>query len=388
MAHNPDRLVRVRQGMKDKGLVALYVRNLSNISWITGFEKVFDTEPAHALLITQKRVLMHSDSRYGEALEREARGSEIVIDTERNDHTHWLFKQVERLFDEAERRDQRVDLGDCEVFTIGIETTLSLAEYRSLEKCAGAKHDGVATSFVELSDFIEGLRQTKDAFEIAAIKKAQAITDEAFARIIKFMKVGMTEREVQLQLDNYLFELGAEGLAFDTIVASGAYASSPHAIPGDTKLSAGDAVVMDFGAKLAGYCSDMTRTVFMSKPSELAQKAWDTLRGVNESCEAMIRAGVGANEVHEHAEELLAQGGFAGRMGHALGHSVGLDIHESPTLSPRNKKPLCAGNVVTVEPGIYIPGQFGMRLEDFGVVTNTGYNVFTQSTHNMVIIDD
>ena len=144
---------------------------------------------------------------------------------------------------------------------------------------------------------------------------------------------------------------------------------------------------MDFGARYRGYCSDMTRTVFVGEPSARLRRAWDTLREANESCEALLKAGITGACMQKKAEEILAAGGFADAMGHALGHGVGLDIHEAPNLSPANKSPLISGNVVTVEPGIYVEGEFGMRLEDFGVVGDEGFDVFTKSTHEMVIIE-
>lgn len=375
MAHQPSRILSVRHAMKDHNLDLLYVRSLSNIAWVTGFDNVFDTEQAHALLVSSSDICIHSDSRYSEALRREACNTEIVVDDSKRTHAAVLREYVQKV--STSKSPLR----------IGIEDTLSLAEFHVLEKALADADDGLSFELVELSSFVETLREVKDSTELECMKKAQAITDRAFERIVGFMKEGMTERQVQLQLDSYMFEEGAQGLAFDTIVATGAHASSPHAIPGDTVLRAGDAVVMDFGAKFGGYCSDMTRTVFIGQPSSKLQHAWETLQKVNETCEQAIQSGVEACEVHQLAENLLAKAGYKDKMGHSLGHSLGLDIHENPALSPSNKKPLCAGNVVTVEPGIYIPGQFGMRLEDFGVVTSQGFDVFTKSSHKMFIIE-
>lgn len=375
MAYQPSRIVSVRHAMKDHTLDVLYVRSLSNIAWITGFNNVFDTEQAHALLISFSDICIHSDSRYSEALQREACNSEVVVDDRKQTHPDILCEFIQKVA--ASGLSLR----------IGVEDSLSLAEFHALEKSL----NGTACSFpfelVELNSFVERLREVKDASELECMKKAQAITDRAFERIVNFMEEGMTERQVQLQLDSFMFEEGAQGLAFDTIVAAGAHASSPHAIPGDTVLREGDAVVMDFGAKYGGYCSDMTRTVFIGQPSYELVHAWQTLQQVNEACEEALQSGVIACEVHQLAENLLAKAGYKDKMGHSLGHSLGLDIHENPALSPSNKKPLYDGNVVTVEPGIYIPGKFGMRLEDFGVVTNKGFDVFTKSSHKMFIIE-
>ena len=200
------------------------------------------------------------------------------------------------------------------------------------------------------------------------------------------MRPGMTERQVQVELEDFMVRHGASGLAFTSIVACGAHGASPHAVSGDTRLEAGQCVVLDFGARAQGYCSDMTRVVFLGEPSAAMRHAYAVLREANETVEAMLLPGVTGAQAHAKAEEILAAGGFAGKMGHGLGHGVGIDIHEQPNLSPRNEKPLVAGNVVTVEPGIYLEGEFGMRLEDFGVITERGFQVFTQSSHEMVII--
>ena len=200
------------------------------------------------------------------------------------------------------------------------------------------------------------------------------------------MRPGMTEREVQIELEDFMRRHGAEGLAFPSIVAAGANGASPHAIPGQTVLEAGQCVVLDFGARAHGYCSDMTRTVFLGQPSQKMRDAYAAIRSANEQVEAALKPGVTGKVMHELAERALADAGFAGKMGHSLGHGVGIDIHEQPALSPRNEQPLVPGNVVTVEPGIYLPGEFGMRLEDFGVITPDGFEVFTRSTHDPVIL--
>ena len=359
------RIKALRAKMAQSELDILYIRNLANIAWATGFEGVFDEEPAHALIIGADTAILHSDSRYSSALRACAEGSQIVVDDSRATHFSFVL--------------------DAPVHNrVGIETSIELAQYRAIEAAIVEKQE--TCELVELGRFVEELREVKDAFELEKMRQAQAITDAGFEFICGYMKPGMTEREVQLALDDFMFRNGAEGLAFPTIVATGPHAASPHAIPGDTVLERGHAVVMDFGAKYRGYTSDMTRTVFMGEPSDELRAAWDTLRRANEECEALVRAGITGAEVHAHAEAVLAEGGYEGKMGHGLGHSLGVEVHEDPVLSPRNTEPLSAGNVLTVEPGIYIDGAFGMRLEDFGVVTSGGYEVITNSTHEMVII--
>ena len=180
----------------------------------------------------------------------------------------------------------------------------------------------------------QDLRAVKEPSEVARLRAAQAVTDAAFAHIVAFMRPGMTEREVQIELEDFMRRHGAEGLAFPSIVATGPNGASPHAIPGATRLEAGQCVVLDFGARACGYCSDMTRTVFLGEPDERLRAAYEAIRQANEQVEAALRPGVTGKDMHELAERVLADHGFAGKMGHSLGHGVGIDIHEEPNLSP------------------------------------------------------
>lgn len=394
------RLERLKARLAELGADAMCVRDTPNIEWLTGFEGVFDEERAHAAFVpaSGKGVRLHTDSRYVTAMLREAEGTPVDVDAEVCGMSAWAVSQWRGL------------AAPCDGGGFGalaIEDSMPLSEYRALEKAFGLRGDGegggaaegsagcdagartcggAAPRLLETRDLALKLRAVKDAGEVGRMKAAQAVTDAAFAHIIEFIEPGLTEREVQLELDWFMLTHGASGLAFPSIVASGANGASPHAIVSDKPLEAGECVVMDFGAKRGGYCSDMTRTVFLGEPEGDMLAAWDALRRANEAVEAMLRPGVTGKEAHELAERVLAEGGFAGRMGHSLGHGVGLQVHELPLLSPRNEEPLVAGNVVTVEPGIYIPGRFGMRLEDFGVVTDNGFETFTQSTHEMVVV--
>ena len=370
-AASEGRIERLKDEMARRGLDAMFVRNTSNIAWLSAFEGVFDSESAHAAFLDAHRCLLHTDSRYIAAFKRCAQGGPWDVDGESMAHAKWLASLL------------------CADERLGIEDGISLAEFRAIERALGEKGLVGRDSPVvieETSDLIVGLRSAKDTYEVECMKAAQAVTDAAFDHICGFMKPGMTERQVQVELEDYMLRNGAEGLAFSSIVACGANGASPHAIPGDTRLEAGQCVVMDFGARARGYCSDMTRMVFIGKPDARMAQAYRVLREANEQVEAMLAPGVSGAAAQRLAEDILAEGGFAGKMGHALGHGVGLDIHESPVLAHRNNAPLQCGNVVTVEPGIYIEGEFGMRLEDFGVITEKGFEVFTQSPHDMVII--
>lgn len=362
------RLARVRDVLAQCGLDACYIRDLSNIKWLTGFTGVFDDEPAHAMIVTPDEVWLHTDSRYVAAAEAAAKGGPVRVSSAPGTHAKFLLDIVP---DGAR---------------VAHEDMLTLREFHQLEQTINESE--TAIELVEQSRLIEDMRQVKSAEEVELMRKAQQITDDAFAYIVSYIKPGMSEAQVQRALDTFMFEAGADGLAFPTIVATGDHAASPHAIPGERIIQPGDAIVIDFGARYGGYCSDMTRTVFIGRPTEKMRAAWDAIREANERCEAAVQAGKTGAQIHELAEQILSDHGFAKKMGHGLGHSLGIDIHEDPSLSPRNTESLPKGAVVTVEPGIYLPGEFGMRLEDFGVVTETGFQVLTQSTHDMVIIDE
>lgn len=357
------RLSRVRSWMAGEGFDAFLVRSTSDIQWLCAFDGVFDSEQAHALLVGPDWAVLHTDSRYAEACEREAAGGPVSIDAQAQEHAAWCAGRL------------------AEGARVGFDDLMSLREHKALEQSLGG-HCQLASS----ADALLNLRAVKDASELSRLQAAQDITDAAFGHILGFIRPGLTERSVQLELDAFMMAQGADGLAFPTIVATGAHASSPHAQPGEDIIEPGDAVVMDFGARKLGYCSDMTRTVFVGEPEAQLRRAFNAIRRANEECQAMLAPGVVGGAVHEHAQQVLEQEGFGGLMGHGLGHGVGIDIHEQPVLSPRNAKPIPKGCVVTVEPGIYVPGSFGMRLEDCGCVGEAGFASFASSTHEMVIV--
>lgn len=354
--------------LQENNVDALYVRDTANIEWVSGFEGVFDEEQAHALFVPADgdELWLHSDSRYVSALEREASESPITVDAEAVRFSEWAHKMWESY-------------GQAD--SLGIEQSIALKEFRSLEEAFEGAHP-----FMETDGLILGLRAVKSEEEACALQRAQDVTDAAFSHICAFIRPGMTEREIQLELDGWMLSHGADALAFPSIVASGPNGANPHALVSDRPVSEGECIVMDFGARKQGYCSDMTRTVFLGEPSSSMRQAFDALRAAHEGAAASIKPGISGKEAHERALSLLDEAGFGGCMGHSLGHGVGIQIHEEPLLSPRNEHPLVVGNVVTVEPGIYLPGRFGMRLEDCGIVEADGFHPFTRSTHEMVIL--
>lgn len=372
------RLERMRENMSACGIDDFYCRDISNVQWLTEFEGVFDDEPAHLAFVTPKKAFVHTDSRYADACDRASQHTPWVIDACGGAHATWVARQFAAFHAAAGTPEGE------NVCAMGIEDAIELREFRELERAFS--EEKWKPRFVETDGFVKKMRAVKDERELSAMRAAQAITDAAFEHIVEFMGEGMTELEVKRELEETMRRLGAEGLAFDSIVASGPNGAAPHSIAGERRLQAGDMVVMDFGARKGGYCSDMTRTVCIGEATPLAREVFAAVREANEAVEAMIRPGRTGAAMHHLAEDVLAHNGFAGKMGHGLGHGVGIDIHELPVLSPRNETPLEVGNVVTVEPGVYLPGKIGCRLEDFGVVTEDGFEVFTKSTHELVII--
>ncbi len=383
------RIENVRAACAEEGMDAFLVRGTSNIAYLTAFDDVFDDEEAHALLVTPDEALLHTDSRYSEAARSAAVDGPVAVDDSRVSFAAFAVGAPigrARLAVAGEGGAEGVaDPAVCggEV-VLGIEDTMTLRDYRALERAA--EEAPRPFRLAETTGLVLGLRAVKSPSELARMKAAQVITDAAYSHIVGFMRPGMTERAVQIELEDFMLRHGAEGLAFPSIVAAGANGASPHAIPGETRLEAGQCVVLDFGARAFGYCSDMTRTVFMGMPDARMRAAYEAIRAANEQVEAALRPGVTGRAMHELAEQVLADHGFGGAMGHGLGHGVGMDVHEEPSLSPRNECALAVGNVVTVEPGVYLSGAFGMRLEDFGVLIEDGFKVFTQSTHDMVIL--
>ncbi len=373
MSFSNTRLDAFRKKLDEQGCDAFFMRSLSDIKWLTGFDGVFDDEPAHVLIIFDEALCLHTDTRYEEACHSGAQGSPIQVDASARSHAAFAADLLGAYGAEAGKK-----------LVLGIEDTLSLGEYHRLQDAVKACGEDI--DLRETHAVTAPARGVKDVNELERLRAEQAVADAAFAHIAGFVSPGMSERDVQLELEYFMLGHGASGVAFPSIVATGANAARPHAIPGDNRIEAGQALLLDFGARVSGYCSDMTRMLFIGWPDQRLRFAYQAIRDANEAVEAMLQPGVTGVEAQEKAERVLQEAGFGNMMGHSLGHGLGIDVHEEPVLATRNTAALEVGNVVTVEPGIYIPGEFGMRLEDFGVITHDGFDVFTQSSHDMVII--
>ncbi|MBQ9413607.1 MAG: aminopeptidase P family protein [Clostridia bacterium] len=229
-------------------------------------------------------------------------------------------------------------------------------------------------------------RRRKDEDELALMRQAQALTDDGFAYILPRLTVGRTEREIALDLEFYMRQQGAEGVAFDFIVASGENGSKPHAVPGDRRLQTGDFVTLDFGALVDGYRSDMTRTVAIGAVSDEQKQVYEIVKNAQAACLAGLRPGMTGEEGDRLARAVIEEAGYGKAFGHSTGHGVGLDIHEKPRLSSRAAKLLQAGEIVTVEPGIYLEGRFGVRIEDMVLLTEDGIEDFTRSPRDLIFV--
>ncbi len=259
------------------------------------------------------------------------------------------------------------------------ERYMSVASYNRWTTAVGAE-------FVPASALLAGLRAVKDEEELAAIKEAQRLTDAAFTEILNDIKPGVAECEIAAKLTYYMARMGAERNSFDPIVACGANGSKPHAIPSQKKIERGQFVTMDFGCVVGGYCSDMTRTVAVGEPSDEMRLVYDIVLRAQLDSIAAARAGVPGADIHAVAAKVIGDMGYGDRFGHGLGHSVGIEIHEDPGFAPRCDAPNPAGAVITVEPGIYLPGKFGVRIEDMVRLTEDGCEDLTHSPKELIVL--
>jgi Xaa-Pro aminopeptidase len=330
----------------------LLVSNLVNVRYLVGFES-----SNAALVVEPERVRLFSDFRYAE-LGRSVEGVEFV-ETKRS-----LYAAL------AELLEGRLGF-EADALTYGNWETLSAGELE----------------LVPRRGLVEALRAIKDEGEREAVRRAAALTSEAYARVAEETFVGRTERDLAWRMDELFHELGAEAPAFETIVASGPNGARPHARPSDRKIGPGETVVVDSGARLDGYCSDCTRTFATGPLPQQLQEAYGVcLEGQLAGLEA-VRAGSTGIEADAAARAVIDAAGFGEAFGHGLGHGVGLDVHEAPRLARESSDTLAAGNVVTVEPGIYLSGLGGIRIEDLVIVGEDGAEITTGFTKELVSVD-
>jgi len=356
------RIGQLRRRLTKAGLHGLLVTHLPDLRYLSGF-----TGSSAALAVTRRSARLFTDGRYRTQAAEEVSVAEveIVSSSPAVAAVQWLAAQpgVEFAgFDPAQT------------------TVAELVRWRA------ALPARLRRSFLSAlaTPLVEPLRRVKDEDELAVICEAALVGCKLFEHILAFIQPGLAEFEVAAELEHQARLLGAEGMSFDTIVASGVRSAMPHGRATAAKLPRSGFVTMDFGVILNGYCSDMTRTVHLGKPKANERSAYEAVLEAQEAGVAAVTAGVSCGEVDEAARGVLRRAGLAEAFSHSTGHGVGLEIHESPRIGAGETTRLLAGMVITIEPGIYLPGQFGIRIEDMVAVTRTGGQVLTPAPKALI----
>ncbi|MBW2249319.1 MAG: aminopeptidase P family protein, partial [Deltaproteobacteria bacterium] len=339
-------------------LMVLVEENRHHISGFTGEDTQFD-ETAGVLFITDSKLILATDSRYEQQAKNEASLFKIVC------YKEGLEKELPKIADMLGTK------------RLGFESVrMSFMQYSKMAE--ELKSSGMQVELVPAEDIVENLRLIKDETEIDTLKKALLIAESVFTKIKNTIKPGMTEKQLAWAMEKEMREAGAQSLSFPTIVASGPNSALPHAIPSGRKIKAGEPILFDWGAKLDGYCSDISRTVIIGAPDETFKKVFTTVQDAQQMATDAIKPGVSSKAVDKIARDHIEKSGFKGKFGHGLGHGTGLAVHEHPRLSPLKETTLETGMVFTVEPGIYIPGWGGIRLENMVVVRDNGVEVLNK----------
>lgn len=350
-----NRTEKLLAAMREKGLEAAWIVSPENIRYLTGFTG------EGSLFVAQDAAVILTDFRYIEQAARESPGRPVVRMT-----ADWKPEQaLKALMDERSLKAVAIERG-----------LVTLEQFERLPQ---------GVEYPALSGLPEKLRRVKDPGELKLIRRASEIACAAFSEMLGVIRAGMTEKEVAIELNYRMLRLGGGREAFSTIACAGVNGSLPHAVPSDHRLEAGELLTLDFGAELGGYKTDMTRTVAIGEISQELRAVYGAVLAAQNLALAAIRPGAACREVDALAREYL-DARYPGAFGHGLGHSVGLNIHEQPNFSAKSEDLLEEGHVITVEPGVYLPGVGGCRIEDTVVVTRDGYeNLITAPKHLIVL---
>ena len=316
------------------------------------------------LIVTRDKSVLVVDGRYIEAAEKTACGCEVRLGNRPNE---WFPRLMSEL----------------SVGRALVEAAIPVSLYRRWQDMIP---DVELVCDGSLDRQIEQQRSVKDAAEVLALREAQRLTDEAFLHILEYIREGVTERDIAIELEFTMRRLGAQREAFETIAVSGERGSLPHGVPSSKKVKKGEFVTMDFGAVVDGYHADMTRTIAVGWVGDEQRRVYDTVLEAQLAALATIHAGITGSQADQAARKVIDAAGYGRYFDHSTGHGVGLEIHEAPSLASRYDKPLLNGQVVTVEPGIYLPGRFGVRIEDFVLVTPDGCHNMTGSSKELIIL--
>lgn len=358
-----DTIQEIKDRVFERDVEAILILNVENSSSITTRYLSGFTGSFSALIITPRRNIILTDSRYWTQAKEES--------------TFELVKYVPpKTF-----LDTVVDiLSNLDVRKIGLEKDkISLSTYETLTS-------RLSCSVEDVSQILSDVRARKSKEEVEKIKIAVRIAEEAFKKMLEIVQEGMSERELAAYLEYQMKILGAEDVAFETIVASGPRGALPHGRATERRIGRGEPVVVDWGARYGGYNSDITRVFSVGEPSDKVKRVHEIVLAAQSRALEKLKAGVTGREVDEVARKLIVDEGYGEYFGHGLGHGLGLAVHEEPSLSYRNDKPLAPGNVVTVEPGVYLEGEFGIRVEEDVLVTDNGCEVLTTLDRSLIVL--
>jgi len=352
------RVDNVRAKLENFGVDALLVTNMYNVRYLANF-----TGTTGLAVITKDNAYFITDFRYTEQAAEQAQGLEII----KNEGL--IYEEVAKIIE----KDQIKCLG----FE---ETNITYATYTKI-------NDIIKCELKPITGLVEKLREVKTDDEIDIIQEAVNIAEKAYDYILGFVKPGVTEIEVANELDFYMRKLGAKEVSFDTIVASGIRSAMPHGVASDKIIEHGDMVTIDFGCYYKGYVSDMTRTFAVGDPGEELKEIYEIVYQANKKVAESAKAGMTGAELDAIARDYITDHGYGEAFGHTTGHGIGLEVHEGPAISFRNEEELVVNNVITNEPGIYIPGLGGVRIEDDLVITEDGNFNLMSSAKELIIIE-
>ena len=355
------RLERLQSRIKDAGDCGIITDDV-NRRYFTGMKS-----SAGTVLVFPEESYLIIDFRYIEKARSVVRDCTVLLE----ERGAGKYEQINELLEKHGAKTVAIDSRTC--------TVSDLAAYREKLK-AEIPGDG------RFGRIIRQLRMVKSPEETEKMIAAQRIAERGFEYMLTFIKAGRTEREIQLELDYFMLSHGAEALSFDTIALSGPNTSLPHGVPGDRKVQSGEFVLMDYGAVVDGYHSDMTRTICVGEPSEKMKRVYDIVLRAQRASFDVLKAGISGKELDAAARDIITAEGFGECFGHSLGHGVGMEIHEEAYASPSSKAILPENSVITIEPGIYIEGEFGVRIEDFAIVKADGFENMTLAPKELICI--
>lgn len=356
-----ERLTKLRAQMSERQLEALLVTNADNRRYLTGF-----TGSSGYVVVTMHRAVFLTDFRYQEQAAAQVQGCEVVI------HGPKVTDTIKEVLSDMGARQLAIEQND-----------MTYGDFLRYSEAL----DGV--ELVPSDDLIERLRMIKDDSELAVMQEAATLADRAFEHIIGYLKPGVAEREIALELEMFMRKNGATSSSFDTIVASGERSALPHGVAGERTLGSsggGEFITLDFGAYYKGYCSDITRTVLLGEPTDKHRDIYEIVLEAQMTALEGLRPGMTGKQADALARDVITKYGYGERFGHGTGHGLGMQVHEAPRLSITGHTVLEPGMTVTVEPGIYIPGFGGVRIEDDVVITENGARRLTQSDKRFTVV--